>query len=153
MAGVKFDVRGIVQLSGRSAVDQLSVRFPNEVKDIKIDRLCEQLHFLHAAGWVSADGTKVGFFRVHYQDGKTEDIPIIYGTHVRDWWAAPDARPVTASEVAWKGSNRASTASRMSLQVYKTTWKNSRPDASIASLDYVSTMSPSAPFLLALTTE
>lgn len=152
-AGVKFDVRGIVQLSGQSAVDQLSVRFPNEVKDIKIDRLCGQLHFLHAAGWVSSDGTKVGFFRVHYQDGNTEEIPIVYGAHVRDWWTAPDAKPVTASEVAWKGSNRASTASRVSLQLYKTTWKNSRPDVAIAKLDYVSTMSPSAPFLIGLTAE
>jgi hypothetical protein len=36
---------------------------------------------------------------------------------------------------------------------YKTTWMNPLPDTEIVSLDYVSAMAPSAPFLLAVTAE
>ncbi|MBI4658431.1 MAG: hypothetical protein HY735_06230 [Verrucomicrobia bacterium] len=149
-AGTKFDVRGIVQLSGKDAEQQLSVRFPKEVKDIKIGQSCGQIHFLQATGWQARDGTKVGAFIVHYQDGQAEEVPIVYGTHVRDWWTQPGTPTVTASEVAWKGANAASSGSGVSLQLYKTTWKNPRPDAQIASLDYVSAMSSSAPFLIAV---
>jgi hypothetical protein len=152
-AGVKFDVRGIVQVSGQSAAEQLSVRFPREVKEIAIGRSCGQLHVLHGAGWTSPDGTKIGSFIAHYQDGKTEEIPIVYGTHVRDWWTPPGEQSVTGSTVAWKGANTASKTAQMSLQLYKTTWKNPRPETAISTLDYVSAMAPSAPFLIAVTAE
>ena len=152
-AGVKFDVRGIVQVSGQDAEQQLSVRFPKEVAGIQVGKTCGQLHFLHAAGWQSPDGTKVGLYRVHYQDGQTQEIPVVYGTHVRDWWAPSGTGPVTDSQVAWKGSNQASQSSGVSLQLYKTTWRNPRPDAQIASLDYVSCMSRSAPFLVGITAD
>lgn len=152
-AGVKFDVRGIVQLSGQGADEQLTVRFPKEIKSIAVDRPCSQLHFLQGAGWSSPDGTKIGSYIVHYQDGKTAEIPIVYGMHVRDWWTPPGEHPVSGSEIAWKGSNEAATASQMRQQLYKTTWKNPRPETPIASLDYVSAMAISAPFLIALTAE
>ena len=152
-AGVKFDVRGLVQLSGKSAAEQLSVRFPKEVKNIRMGRACRQLHLLQAAGWPSPVGTQIGSYVVHYQDGTTEQIPIIYGKHVRDWWSQRTDPAVTDSEVAWKGTNAASKSSNTTLELYKTTWKNPRPDAVIESLDYISAMTPSAPFLLALTAE
>jgi len=60
---------------------------------------------------------------------------------------------VSGSEVAWKGANAASTAANVTLQIRKTTWKNPHPDKAITSIDYVSSMSHSAPFLIALTVE
>lgn len=152
-AGVKFDVRGIVQLSGQDAAQQLSVRFPKNAAGIKIGQTCAQLHFLHGAGWQSPDGTKISSYVVRYEDGTTEEIPIEYGTHVRDWWTPADKTSVSGSEVAWKGSNAASSRANLTLQLYKTTWKNPHPDKTITGLDYVSTMSHSAPFLIAITAE
>lgn len=149
--GVKFDIRGIVQLTGKGAEEQLSVRFPSEVKNIKIDRNCEQMHVLHSVGWTETDGTQVGSLVIHYADGESREIPIIYGMHARDWWTPPNAPDVTSSEVGWKGENSASNESEMSLQLYKTTWPNPRPGELITSIDYVSNHTNAAPFLIAMT--
>lgn len=153
LGGVNFDIRGIVQLTGKGAEEQLSVKFPSEVKSIRIGRNCEQLHVLHAVGWTETDGAKVGALVIHYSDGESREIPIIYGTHARDWWTPPNAPAVSNAEVVWKGENRASGESEMSLQLYKTTWPNPRPGMSITNIDYVSTDSNAAPFLIAMTLE
>jgi hypothetical protein len=56
---------------------------------------------------------------------------------------------LTRSTVAWSGFNSA----RVVVRLYKTTWVNPLPETEIVSLDYVSAMTPSAPFLLAVTAE
>ncbi|MDA1275586.1 MAG: hypothetical protein O2960_16330 [Verrucomicrobia bacterium] len=153
LAGVKFDIRGIIQLTGRGAEEQLSVQFPKEVTGIQINRSCERLHALHAVGWVESDGTKVGSLVIHYSDGESRELPIVYGKQVSDWWTPPNTPVVTDAQVAWKGSNSASANLQSTLQLYKTSWPNPRFDAKIETIDYVSSHSNSAPFLIAITVE
>ena len=144
-----FDVRGIVQLSG-SELQKAGGQYPQQITGIKINQTCRQLHFLQAAGWRSTDGTTIGTYRLHYADGQVQDIPIVYGADVRDWNMDSDpSGKLTRSTVAWSGFNSA----RVVVRLYKTTWVNPLPETEIVSLDYVSAMSPSAPFLLAVTAE
>jgi hypothetical protein len=41
----------------------------------------------------------------------------------------------------------------MSLRIYRSTWTNPRPDQNIVKMDFVSTMTSPAPFLIAVTAE
>jgi outer membrane lipoprotein-sorting protein len=149
LGGQVFDVRGIVQLSG-SELKKVGGQFPQQITGIKINQTCRQLHFLQAAGWRSTDGTTIGTYRLHYADGQVQDIPIVYGADVRDWNMDSDpSGKLTRSTVAWSGFNSA----RVVVRLYKTTWVNPLPETEIVSLDYVSAMTPSAPFLLAVTAE
>lgn len=151
--GIPFDVRGIVQLSAEPVKDS-DPKFPQEVKGIKVGRKCRRIHFLQGTGWKGTDGQEIGKYVVHYSDGQEKVIPIVYGKDVLDWWT-PAGAPARLpnSVVAWSGSNAAAKGSNVTLRIYDTAWENPSPQVQVESLDYVSSMGPSAPFLLAITTE
>jgi hypothetical protein len=147
---VTFDVRGVIQLHGRLAAEQLTVSFPQTVENIPVRRTASRLHFLHACGWPSAPGTVIGHYVVHYADGEQRQIPIRYGQDVCDWWTP--ASGTGEATVAWSGPNLAN-PNGPPKSIYLTTWDNPSPDVEITSLDYRSTSNDSAPFLIALTVE
>ena len=150
--GVKFDVRGIVQVSGQAAVQQLNVKFPKEVAGIKVGRTAHKLHFFHAVGWQSPLGTTVATYVVHYANGETREIPVAYGKDVRDWWTQASESGDDLAKPVWTGTNLAA-PDNPPHGLYLTTWENPLPDVAIESLDYRSAMANSAPFLIALTVE
>lgn len=152
-ADVAFDVRGIVQLSGQQAEAELTVLFPKEVADINVKQKAQKLHFLHACGWQSPVGATVGMYIVRYSNGQTREIPIVYGTDVRDWWLN-EQDDTSASDVrlVWKGQNHAA-PDGPPLGISKTEWTNPMPSVEIDCIDYRSTMENSAPFLIAITVE
>jgi len=65
------------------------------------------------------------------------------------------ARMSPATERAWTGTNRFLEAlwPDESLTLYKSTFTNSQPDLTVSTVDYVSTMTGTAPFLVGLTVE
>jgi hypothetical protein len=140
-AGVEFDVRGLVQLSGVQFKNSPRL-YPESVEGIRLDRKCHQIHFLHATTWTAAESTQVGSYRVHYATGQQREIPIVYGKDVRDVQADQD-KPVERAIVAWKKTRR----------LLKSTWVNPEPDAAITTIDYISKMTDSAPFLVAITVD
>ncbi|MBM3841415.1 MAG: DUF2092 domain-containing protein [Verrucomicrobia bacterium] len=152
-AGTEFDVRGIVQLAGQ-AEDFLKSLYPTAASNISVKRKCQRLHFLHGTGWTVADGTQIGSYRVHYANGDQRIVPIIYGFDVRDWWPQAD-EPTTPNglAVAWQGANEATRPLNRVVRIYKSVWVNPLPEVEIASLDFVSAMTDSAPFLIAITDE
>lgn len=153
LAGVEFDVRGIVQLGSKSS----SVKgFPAQVKEIKIQQKCQRLNFLHAVamGTAADEGKMVGSYIVHFATNQMRaDIPINYGEDVRDWHVLPKEKPGNELTVAWSGTNAGSVPSIRAVRLFKTTWTNVAPDVEIESVDYVSAMGNAAPFLVAITTE
>ena len=151
--GVVFDIRGIIQLGGKSSSVK---KFPAEVKNIKINQKCKKLNFLHAVtmGTMADDGKTVGSYIVHYATNRMRvDIPINYGEDVRDWHVLPKEKPGAATNVAWSGTNANTFAEIRAVRLFKTTWTNVAPDVEIESVDFVSAMGTAAPFLVAITTE
>jgi hypothetical protein len=148
---VRFDVRGVVQLSGNLAEQQLGVRFPRTVEGIRVARQGERLHFLHACGWPATQGAQVGTYVVHYANGQQQQVPINYGKDVLDWWLN-QGTDGTSVNVVWRGRNNASPDGPQ-IGVFKTTWINPRPEQEIATIDYRSSMTDAAPFLIAITVE
>jgi hypothetical protein len=101
-----------------------------------------------------ADDTLIGLYRIHYEDGKSEEIPIVYGQDVRDWWIVPNSRAASFARVAWEGDNAAAKGRGHRLRIYLGTWKNPRPEAKVTRIDYEKVAdTPTAPFCLALTLE
>ena len=150
--GVTFDVRGIVQLAGTSQIAESSARFPGIVEGIEVRRTAARLHFLHACGWNAPLFTKIGVYTVHYADGQTRHIEVLYGRDVLDWWTPQDVTGSAELKVAWTGPNN-SLPNGVPLSLYHTAWDSPRPDEQIESIDYASTMSSAAPFLIAITAE
>jgi len=146
---VVFDVRGIIQLSGRD-LRNAGGRYPEQINGIKVGKLCRQLHFLHAAGWHSPDGTRIGSYVVHYADEQEQIIPVVYGEDVRDWNGSNDmSTEVPHGQVVWSAINNAG----LHVRLFKTTWVNAMPEKEIVSIDYSSAMANAAPFLVGLTAQ
>ncbi len=151
-SGVLFDVRGIIQL-GCSDDGNLKTPYPRQVTGIPVHAKCGQLHVLHATGWGGGNkGDVIGFYVAHLQDGKEWKIPIRIGMELLDWWFDPvkDPRPSNAT-VAWSVSNRATRGEHRGVRIYHATFTNPFPDIAIETLDFVSAMTPAAPFLIAVT--
>jgi hypothetical protein len=146
---VLFDVRGLVQLSGQSLRNPNNP-FPEKIVGVNVGQNCRQIHFLHATGWKAPDGTRIGTYIVHYAGGRSKSIPIIYGEDVRDWNSGNDtSTQLKRASVVWSALNDG----QYRVRLFMSTWENPWPETEIVSLDYVSTMSAAAPFVVAITVE
>jgi WD40 repeat protein len=165
-AGTRFDVRGLVQVTGRPFLEGLEflqsgptegfISYPKRVGGIPISRKLDRLQILHAVqGEQAPDGTRVGHYLVRYANGRSEEIPIIYGRDARDWHELPDAPVgVTDAVIAWKGNNPAAKqAGNRGIRLFKSTWTNPAPDNEVATVDFVAEHVSTCPFLVALTAE
>jgi hypothetical protein len=151
--GVSFDVRGLIQLSSRNLENQ-GGRFPRLIDDLAIGQKAQRLHFLHGAVWASLTGTPIGRYVVHYDDGGTQEIRLVFGRDLREWWVSPTQQPLTTgAALAWEGTNPASKGAGFRLRLFQMTWINPRPAVSIARIEFESFMESSAPFLLAITAD
>jgi hypothetical protein len=109
-------------------------------------------------------GTAVAKLVLHYSDGTQREIALVAGDHVLDWWgpiyrtgvAKTSCDPAApGSELAWAGSNPRLKQQQpaSSLRLYRSTFANPDPDKEIVTMDYVSTQTDAAPFLVGLTVE
>jgi hypothetical protein len=139
-AGIPFTVgKGVVRLGGDK---------PAKVVGIKVDEKAMKLHFLHACGHsgnVPRD-TPIGKYIVHFADKTTEEIEIVYGKDVVDWWVQPGVSDPTRGKVAWEGQNAFS-----AIKLFLTTWENPNPGKRIVTLDFVAT--EGTPFCVAISAE
>lgn len=155
-AGVRFDVRGVVSLNGEEIrTAGLPFEFPQAATNIPVRMKLARLHCLLGTGWSERDGAQIGSFVLRYSDGRSEELPIRYGIHVRDCIAQPtladDDRPLEHGEVVWTGMNDNARRLQGHLRLYVSTWQNPRPSEEVSSVDFVSTMTHCAPFLIAMT--
>jgi hypothetical protein len=154
---VDFDVWGLIQV-GANASNGMA--YPKQISGITVARQSDQLHFLHAAihAGSATNGAQIGSYVIHYADGQLREIPIRAGIELADWWTH-SRETNTQFTVAWTGTNEKSAQYQKSIRLFKTTWKNPRPDVEIASIDFLSRRNASpgraaaAPFLVAITAE
>lgn len=163
-AGIPFDIKGSIQLMG-GWLKHYRKKYPSQVENIEINKRCTKLHLLHAAGSVAPKlfGTSVAKLVLHYADGSTQEVNIVAGEQVFDWWAPlfttgldPRMKKMApGTEPAWTGSNSylKKFAPDLSLCLYKSTFDNPQPAVAISKIDYVSTLTDACPFLVGLTIE
>lgn len=127
---------------------------PEKVEGIAVGAAGKRLHFLHATSYSTVDDDSlIGKYVVNYDDKSKETIEIVFGKDVRDWWSTPGAENVTRGKTVWTGTNKAIAAQGGSLRLYLLTWTNPKPEKRIATIDYVSTQTDSAPFCIAITVD
>ena len=153
--GVRFNVVGIIQLADGNDVTQTNNPYPESIEDISVNRTCRQLHLLHGTVRGLGDQFVVASLLLHYADGTTGKLDIVYGQHVYDWWfkESSDLPLASGTKVAWVGQNREAARGGYRIRVFKSSFNNPKPDVRIKTIDYVSALTPSGPFLLALTVE
>jgi hypothetical protein len=154
---VPFEVHGVIQLQGREW-KQRGYKFPDKVEQIQVGTLGRKIHLLHAnSAFADPFGTTVASLVLHYSDGESAQLDIRQGIEVLDWWewpAAPIKRPSgTNTAVAWKGKNPPAEHQGAGIRLFETTFANPYPDKEIQTIDYLSAMAGSAPFMVALTIE
>jgi hypothetical protein len=69
------------------------------------------------------------------------------------WDRVPPVKESGSALVVWNGSNRQAARQMNAICLFKSTRANPRPEVAIASIDFISTMTEGAPFLVALTVE
>ena len=148
--GVKFDVRGVVQLAGR----KLPITFPARTAPISVGRRCKRIHVLQGTAFTPGDVMEIARYKLQYADGSVEQLAVTYGVHVADWWLNPENSNVPSkARVVWTGLNDAAKSWGESLRLFLTTYDNPHPDREILSVTFESAMKRSSPFMLAITVE
>ena len=151
--GRRFDVRGVIQLTGTHR--DLGISYPTNISDIPVRRRCHSLHFLHGAGWSTTPGACVGNYVIGFADGSRESVPLNYGQEMPNYWVARGQQPTLKSDVSiiWRGTNARSRRDGYDLCLYAFQWANPRAEVEITSIEFVSSMTDVAPFLVAITAE
>ena len=117
------------------------------IRGIKIGRTCDALFFLHALNangrlksWKPRRGRAgqtpptVFQYVVHYADGKTIDVPVLWKRGVGHWLdKQPEALP--GATVAWAAAAPGETSDEKAV-VYAMQWNNPRPDVEVRSVDF-----------------
>jgi len=156
--GVLFDVRGLIVLAGTRSLTVSGLALPEAVKRIPVGRMGKALHFLQASAFGacsdgSSAGAKLGEYVLHYVNGETRTADLVYQKNVLDWWVDPSEGHVTDAREVWYGANTATRGKGMRTRLVLYTWENPLPDVEIASLDFISAMTNSAPMLVAVSVE
>lgn len=156
LGGTKFDVRGVIQLAS-TEINKTEPGYPETAQGIAIAQKAARLHFLHALGWAESDGQTIARYVVHFEGGRTNALDVAYGRDTRSWHFFPErvAQETSGAQPVWTGPTEAFKADwpNKGVRLYKLSWTNPRPDVEITSIDLISTMTQSAPFVIAITAE
>lgn len=156
LVSVSFDIRGVVHLRGQSVL----VPFPERIEGMPVGQRCERIHFLqgavcgdnvHSDFAADSPGTEIGRYEIRYADGGRLAIPIRYGHDVLGWNSTEPNPAAGGARVAWEGQIRGSKGQARPVRLYHQEWLNPRPDAPIATIDFVASDAVAAPFLIAIT--
>ena len=141
---------------------------PDKVEGIKVDKKFSRLHLLQATGYGSnqrglaieedpnfiSDDIQIAEYRIHYENGTIEKVPVIYGKDVRDWWFRDTDKGVSKGKIAWRGENEVAKQSGKKIRLYVSSWKNPHPEMKVTSIDFVKVGdTPAGPFCVAITVE
>jgi hypothetical protein len=141
----------LIHLQGRHAPG-----LPDSVTAISVGARAGRLHIAHGVQQAAPPGTEVGAYTVHYADGSSVRIPVVYGHDVVNWWAFSKASPElpTDARIVWSGSNDAIDLNPgLQIRLFAVTWINPHPDRIITAIDAMSTNTDCDPFLVAITLE
>lgn len=145
---VRFDIRGVIQLASHQ--NDYRKMYPESVNGISVNLRGSRFHFLHGTHLPSNSDPVIGSYIFHYEDGSRYERDIQMDRDVRFWnnWHDISTVRTLNSAIAWRGFHNHEVR-----YLYYLTVENPHPDLTISHLDFVSKMSSSAPFLVAVTVQ
>ena len=151
--GVPFQIGGRLEVTGMTAAREGDFA-PTRIERIPVGRKAQRLVLLHGTIGPEDEGVPVAKLVLHYADGKTRDLRIAYGAHVRNCLSNRKERKTELadpdSSLAW-AFRYDNVQSDFQLRLFQTALANPRPDEEIQSLDVLSFFSRATPVVVALT--
>jgi hypothetical protein len=136
---------------------------PTTIEGIRVEGKFRSLVFLQACagtgrhgrtfstiGRVADSSERIGFYRIHYQDGRAVEVDIRYGQNV----ARPDGRAGSGRDAVCYFAVPVFAGEGKSARTFSAfEWVNPRPKVALQSVDFVATKAETAaaPILLAIT--
>jgi WD40 repeat protein len=148
LGGVRFDVRGLVQLRRLAADCEL---FPDRVS-IAVGRAASRVHLLHGTRWRAEEDATVATLVVRFTDGSRLEFPLRYGRHFRQADGDEDPGECPEGRLGWK-SPAPPGGSVHGNRIYVSTLPLGGWGRVVAQVEYISGLTRSAPFLVAVTLE
>jgi hypothetical protein len=149
--GILFDARGVIQLDGEVAAKGKGTRYirayPRSVNQVVVGREASRIHLLAGTIDRAPDGVPVAILRLNCDGQKSEEFQLRYGQH----FSAVSDPAVAPGRLFPKPDEKVPEESLYSL--HHVVLEFSKKGTKIDSLDFVSAVSPSHPFLLAVTVE
>lgn len=152
LCGVPFAILDPKSNGGKSCIvlkGQMRPRFPETTGPIEVGRNVKALYFLHTLAWGEPFGHKAGTYSIEYADGLEEEIQLIAGSNIGDWW---NAGPLPRARLAWKGTNTHKHEILRHVGIHLFRWENPSPDRGLKSFTLTSA-GRSVPILIAVTAE
>lgn len=145
LGGIPYDLgsrRAGILLGGPKGILE---GFGERIVGIPVGSKADRLYFLHTTAFADRTNRKVGEYTIHYEDGSSAKVELIYGQTISAWdWA----RPASRNRSAWRGVTHSGDVIRVNTLM----WDNPHPDKRITALDFAS-YGDAGPVLIAVTGE
>jgi hypothetical protein len=156
LGNVPINIGGLISLWGEANAKN-GMKFPEQSRDIAVDRKFDCLYVYHAAFFHSPEGSPIYDLTMQYADGTSSTTNMFYGTHLRDWYQWLDEGDVpmgdSNSKMVWRGEHPGSSPQRpLQLRFFITAIPNPKPDLEVKLIKLNSAKGNSAGCILALTT-
>lgn len=138
----KLESPSVIMLGGRA----MPASFPRRVDGIQVNAKLTALNFLHGCAHSAEPDKKVGSYVIHYEDGKTSQIDLLYSRSISAW---NDQSSAMSYGFAWRGKGQ---DGRL-VGVSDLRWKNPRPEVKVTTIDFIAEDTEASPFLVAMTAE
>jgi len=153
-AGVPFEIGGMFALFGEENAKR-GLTLPGEITGIEVGRPFDALYICHATFFEAPPGTPICEVRFQYDDGTTDSDHILYGSDARDWFIKGTDDEIgpsgKRSTLAWAGEGLVNDRPQR-IRFFLTVIANPHPEKTVQTIDLVSTRSPAASCILAMTT-
>ncbi len=120
--------------------------FPSAVNGIKVSAKASRIYLLHTAGWNQEPGTACYYVKLHYTDGSSEELPVLWKHDIGGWWKP---NPISNGKIAHESSN----AVCRHIGLYCGRLTNPKPKREISSMDIYSADDNAVPAIVAITIE
>lgn len=147
--GVTFDVIDPKQNNGKAIITlygaATTVKMPDAVKNIPVNRKARCLYFLHAAAW-GVPGN-IGEYVVNFTDGTSETIVINIPQNNNNWWSGYDKKELSRPVPVQVTNTATGKTAWRYLRVFE--WEN-RTGKMVKSIDFLSLKNSQTPILIAI---
>ncbi|MHC1775230.1 MAG: hypothetical protein AB9834_07400 [Lentimicrobium sp.] len=145
---IMFDVRGVIQLAGKRSEEITTLLYPESIREIPVSLKGSAIHFLHASAWnIDAEKIEIGGYFIHYSDGQSVSLPLVYRENIWDWWGNSSE---TDQVSAWRGRNERTTSVGQHIRLFQLSWANPFPEKEIQSIGLVSNCKGPGPMVVAI---
>jgi len=162
-AGIPFNIIDPAYNNGKSciilcgATKTKTAFLPNKCKKIKIGRKVSKLFFLVTGAWMSEPDMNIGKIQLVYPARgigtfATQDIPLITGRNIKDWWDPRSGGNLPDALLAWVGRTKSSGDKLNEIGAYIFEWVNPDTRREISYINFYSARK-GVPILLGITGE